>query len=763
MPFKKLAALFCTAVLLFSQGTAALALSGTSVIRSGGIHTDTDEENAGHITDTADEEDAGHITDTADEEDAEQVIVKFREGTSTATEHRVNDQFDTADAEKIDADAYLIIPEDDVSPEELAEQFMSDGHVEYAEPDYEVVMSSVPDDTYYETYQSAVFDQMNLTGAWDISEGSSGIMVAVLDTGADFDHPDLEGQLLSTGYDYINSDGDPSDDNGHGTMCAGIIAACINNAQGIAGAADCSILPVKVLDSSGAGYISTIIQGIRYAIEEGSDVISMSLGTVNTSEALQEAVNDAYEAGIVVIAASGNSASAVNYPAACKNAVAVGAVTSSGSIASYSCYGSALDLVAVGSDVFSTYWNQGTSTYARGSGTSFATPYVSALAALALSVDSDLSPDEVESLMEDTAADLGTSGWDKYYGYGCVDYGAALEKLSEDPGEEAGEEENPSTEIDTTPPVITLNGNSLVKVVVGSTYTDAGATAYDEADGDLTSAIAVKSTVNTARTGTYTVTYSVADSAGNSAAEIRTVLVAANTKPVITLNGSSPVRIVSGSIYIDAGATATDAEDGDLTSSIVTTSAVRTTRTGTYKVTYSVTDANGATTKATRTVIVKANTKPVIRLNGSSSVKVVVGTAYTDAGATATDAEDGNLTSFIVTTSTVNTEKTGTYKVTYSVTDANGATVKVTRTVIVKANTKPVIKMKGKTTVTIRKGTTYKDAGATATDAEDGNLTSSIVTTSTVDTTTAGRYKVTYTVTDRNGGTTTATRTVIVK
>ncbi|HPR39500.1 MAG TPA: DUF5011 domain-containing protein, partial [Oscillospiraceae bacterium] len=486
------------------------------------------------------------------------------------------------------------------------------------------------------------------------------------------------------------------------------------------------------------------------------------------SAALQKAVSDAYEAGVVVIAASGNSADAVNYPAACENAVAVGAVDSSGSFASYSCYGSELDLVAVGTDVCSTYCSGGASTYARGSGTSFSTPYVSALAALLLSVDSSLSPDEVESLMETTAADLGRSGWDPYYGYGCVDYGAALEELggeNEDPEEGEGEEAGGEAggEVDTTPPVITLNGSSTVKVIVGSTYTDAGATAYDETDGDLTASIVTTGTVRTTRTGTYTITYSVSDAAGNGAEESRTVVVAANTKPVITLNGSSSVRIVVGSTYVDAGATATDAEDGDLTSSIVTTGTVRTTRTGTYRITYSVTDSNGGTAKVTRTVTVKSNTRPVIKRNGSSSVRIVVGTDYVDAGATATDAEDGDLTAAIVTTSTVNTEKVGTYRVTYTVTDSNGGTSKTTRTVIVKANTKPVLRLKGKRTVTIKVGSVYIDAGATAKDSEDGDLTASIVTVSTVDTLVAGRYTVTYTVTDSHGATVTTTRTVVVR
>ena len=237
---------------------------------------------------------------------------------------------------------------------------------------------------------------------------------------------------------------------------------------------------------------------------------------------------------------------------------------------------------------------------------------------------------------------------------------------------------------DTTAPVITLNGSSNISLELGQTYTELGATATDNVDGDLTSSIVTTGSVNTSIAGTYTITYSVSDAAGNAASATRTVTVNPDTTaPVITLNGASTVNLNVGDAYNEQGATATDNIDGDLTASIVTTGSVNTNVAGTYTVTYSVSDAAGNTASATRTVVVSADTTaPVITLLGSATVNLTVGDAYTDAGATATDNIDGNITSSIVVTGSVNTNVVGTYTLTYNVNDAAGnAATPVVRTV----------------------------------------------------------------------------------
>ena len=306
---------------------------------------------------------------------------------------------------------------------------------------------------------------------------------------------------------------------------------------------------------------------------------------------------------------------------------------------------------------------------------------------------------------------------------------------------------------DTTIPVITLTGDATVTIEVGSTYTDAGATAQDNYDGDITDDIVTVSTVDTEAVGTYTVTYDVSDANNNDAVQvIRTVNVEDTTIPVITLTGDATVTIEVGSTYTDAGATAQDNYDGDITDDIVTVSTVDTEAVGTYTVTYDVSDANNNdAVQVIRTVNVEDTTIPVITLTGDATVTIEVGSTYTDAGATAQDNYDGDITDDIVTVSTVDTEAVGTYTVTYDVSDANNNdAVQVIRTVNVEDTTIPVITLTGDATVTIEVGSTYTDAGATAQDNYDGDITDDIVTVSTVDTEAVGTYTVTYDVSDAN-------------
>ena len=317
--------------------------------------------------------------------------------------------------------------------------------------------------------------------------------------------------------------------------------------------------------------------------------------------------------------------------------------------------------------------------------------------------------------------------------------------------------------VDTTAPAITLVGDSQVNIEVGSTYTDAGATATDNYDGDISSQIVVVNNVDVNTLGSYTVTYSVSDSSSNAATvATRTVNVVDQTAPTITILGDNPVTIEAGSTYTDAGATATDNYNNDVTSSITVSSTVDSTITGSYTVTYTVSDASGNQATAVRTVIVEDSTPPTIALIGSNPVTVEAGSTYTDAGATATDAYDGDLTSSITTTSNVDANAVGTYTVTYTVSDSSANPATASRTVNVVDTTAPVITITGANPVDVDLGATYSDAGATATDVHDGDLTSSITVSSNVDTNTAGTYTVTYTVSDAAGNQATETRTVNV-
>jgi len=280
----------------------------------------------------------------------------------------------------------------------------------------------------------------------------TGVKVAIIDTGIDYNHPDLDANYKG-GYDFVNDDAFPMDDNGHGTHCAGIVAA-EDNKEGVIGVApEAWLYAVKVLDRTGSGYTSDVISGIQWAITNKMDVISMSLGSDYYNSALQAACDAAYDAGVLVVAAAGNDyqrrgrteVDTVDYPARYDSVIAVGATDNTDTKASWSSTGSALELAAPGVSIYSTYWDN---TYATGSGTSMACPHVTGTAALvfASSIDPahDLDGDgawdagEVRKRLQDTADDLGSVGWDGWYGYGLIDADEAAAAPS----------------VDTTPPTI---------------------------------------------------------------------------------------------------------------------------------------------------------------------------------------------------------------------------------------------------------------------------------------------------------------------
>lgn len=313
---------------------------------------------------------------------------------------------------------------------------------------------------------------------------------------------------------------------------------------------------------------------------------------------------------------------------------------------------------------------------------------------------------------------------------------------------------------DVTPPVITLVGSATVTLECGSNYTEEGATASDDRDGDITGSVVVDGTVDTATPGVYLITYDVVDVAGNVATTVtREVTVDDTTAPVITRNGDEVVIVNCGSSYVDAGATVADNCDNSVV--VNSAGAVNTAVTGDYTITYTATDASGnAAVAVTRTVTVVDVTAPVITRTGAASVTISCGSVYNDLGATATDTCDGNV-AVVANTAAVNTAVPGSYQVTYNASDlAGNAATQVTRTVIVTDTTPPTVTRNGAATVTVACGSAYTELGATATDLCDSTLT--VVTTGTVNTAVPGNYTITYSATDDSGNTGSTTRTVTV-
>jgi subtilisin family serine protease len=314
----------------------------------------------------------------------------------------------------------------------------NDSNIEFIEPDYTLKADYVPNDANYNLQWGLT--AMNATSAWDVTTGIASVPIAILDTGVLASHQDLAPNMLP-GYNTIAESTNTTDIHGHGTHVAGIAAASINNGYGIAGLAGSSkIIPVKVLGDTGSGSTLDIAEGVIWAADHGAKVINMSLGSSSDSLTLQNAINYAFNKGVVVVAAAGNdNTSALHYPAANENVIAVSSIDQYKNKSSFSNYGSHIDVAAPGSAIYSTV-RTSTTSYGYMQGTSMASPYVAGLAALLLSNNPSLTPSQVEDQMEKSATDLGTVGFDNYFGHGLINAQAAL-----------------NAELDTTSPVLEVS------------------------------------------------------------------------------------------------------------------------------------------------------------------------------------------------------------------------------------------------------------------------------------------------------------------
>jgi thermitase len=270
---------------------------------------------------------------------------------------------------------------------------------------------------------------LEVSWAWRFSMGEPEIILAVVDSGVNALHPDLNGRVLA-GYDFVNNDSDPQDDHGHGTHVSGIIGATAKNGIGSAGICPfCSILPVKVLDANNTGTWSNVAAGIVYAVDNGARVINLSLGGSSNTQVMQDAINYAAERGVLVVAAAGNSRSdEYFYPAALENVLAVSATRQDDTRWSLSNFGSWIDIAAPGYAIFSTYHalDNYYSGYTFMSGTSMAAPHVVGLAGLLLSQRPGRTPADLHRLLVESATDLGDPGPDIYFGAGRINTNRAL-------------------------------------------------------------------------------------------------------------------------------------------------------------------------------------------------------------------------------------------------------------------------------------------------------------------------------------------------
>ncbi|AZV49610.1 S8 family peptidase [Bacillus halotolerans] len=268
------------------------------------------------------------------------------------------------------------------------------------------------------------FEQWNLEPiqvkqAWKEGLTGKNVKIAVIDSGIS-PHDDLS---ISGGYSAVSYTSSYKDDNGHGTHVAGIIGAK-HNGYGIDGIApEAQIYAVKALDQNGSGDLQGLLKGIDWSIANGMDIVNMSLGTSSDSQILHDAMDKAYEKGVLLVAASGNEGNGkpVNYPAAYSSVVAVSATNQHNQLAAFSTTGNQVEFSAPGTDITSTYLHQ---YYATGSGTSQATPHAAAMFALLKQRDPGNTNVQLRALMQKNIVDLGITGRDQQFGYGLIRYKA---------------------------------------------------------------------------------------------------------------------------------------------------------------------------------------------------------------------------------------------------------------------------------------------------------------------------------------------------
>jgi len=360
----------------------------------------------------------------------------------------------------------------------IVKSYENDKNVEYAEPNYLFHILNTPNDPSFS--QQWALNQSNdcdidAPEAWNIETGNEDIVIAIIDTGVDWDHPDITDNIWNNtdesvngtdddsnsyiddvrGWDFYNNDSNPMDDHGHGTHCAGIVSAVGNNSVGISGVCwNCSIMPVKALSNSGSGYADDLANAIYYAADNGADIISMSWGGYSESSLIHTAIDYAYNRGIVLVAAAGNSnTDRGSYPAVYDEVIAVAATNKTDSKASFSNWGLWVDIAAPGVDIYSTYYDDD---YCEMSGTSMACPHVSGVAALLLSNNSSLSNIQIKNILKSSVDNVSS---DKFIGTGRINSYQCL--LNEN---------IPLAEINRSISTSELSGNVTIRGTANGTY-----------------------------------------------------------------------------------------------------------------------------------------------------------------------------------------------------------------------------------------------------------------------------------------------------
>lgn len=375
----------------------------------------------------------------------QRVLVKFRPLVPKILQDRLHSQLGARLTESLLADRTFVVRVPASREEIIAQNYQKSFWVEYAEPDGVVQALEIPNDPLFPDQWGQT--KIKTPEAWDVTTGDSNVQIAILDTGITNSHDDLTSQVES----WVNFSSAPTsfDQNGHGSHVAGIAAAITNNGLGAAGTGrQTHLQSVKVLGDNGSGYYSWVINGIYWAADNGAEVINMSLGGSSGSTSLKEAINYAWNKGVVLVAAAGNNGNSWPvYPAYYANNIAVAATDQNDNKANFSTYGSWVDVAAPGVAIVSTLPNN---SYAFYNGTSMATPHVAGVAALIKAAFPGFSNQQVRNKLEETADKISGTGF--YWTFGRVNAAAAVIEATPSPMPSPSPNPSPSPSPTPSPP-----------------------------------------------------------------------------------------------------------------------------------------------------------------------------------------------------------------------------------------------------------------------------------------------------------------------
>ena len=423
-------------------------------------------------------------------------------------------------------------------------------HIKFAEPDAVLDPSLSVNDQYYS--QEWHLPKIGVPAAWDTRTGT-GVTIAILDSGVDAAHPDLTAQLVP-GWNTYDNNNNTADVYGHGTQTAGTAGAAGNNTIGVASVAfGAKIMPIRITDTSGYGYYSTMASGITWAADHGARVASISFLGVTASSTVLSAAQYMRSKGGVVVAAAGNTGALESYPAT-DYVTSVGASDSTNSITSWSSYGSYVDLAAPGAGIYTTTKGGG---YASVSGTSFSSPVVAGVYGLMISANPTLGPAQLDGIVFSTATDIGVAGKDDKSGWGIVNAGAAVTKAVQTTASDS------TAPVDTiTTPTVSAKLSGLAPVDVSATDNIAVARVELYVNSKLYATDTVTPygfTIDTSgfADGGATLVSKAYDAAGNIGTSASVAVTIANDKiaPVATIQSPANGSTVTGTVTVSASAT----------------------------------------------------------------------------------------------------------------------------------------------------------------------------------------------------------------